>query len=79
VISLMDELAAKIAKEGESEVKAYGEFVEWCDDMASSCRQAIATYTGKLETKISELSEEAEYCSSKIEDLRQASLRTRRT
>jgi chromosome segregation ATPase len=72
VISLMDELAAKIAKEGESEVKAYGEFVEWCDDMASSGRQAIATYTakkGKLEAKISELSEEAESCSSKIEDL----------
>merc|ERR1719420_1918845 len=32
VIELIDQLIAKIIGEGEAELKAYKEYVEWCDD-----------------------------------------------
>jgi len=34
VLQLLDELAAKMTKDGEAEAKAYQEYVEWCDDTA---------------------------------------------
>jgi len=33
---LMDELVAKINKEGEAEAKAYQEYFAWCDDKAKN-------------------------------------------
>ena len=37
-LDLIDALAAKISAEGESEAKAYAEFVEWCDDTSKETR-----------------------------------------
>jgi len=72
VFSLMDELTAKIVKDGEDAEKAYGEFFEWCDDSSKNSGNEIKTYTakkGKLEAKITELTEDAEAASAKVEDL----------
>merc|ERR1719433_2553427 len=43
VLQLLDELAAKITKDGEAEAKAYAEYVEWCDDTAKNTGFAIET------------------------------------
>merc|ERR1719497_84655 len=43
VLQLLDELAAKITKDGEAEAKAYAEYVEWCDDTAKNTDFAIET------------------------------------
>merc|ERR1719410_1157688 len=72
VISLLDELTAKITKEGEAEQKAYAEYVEWCDDVSKNGAFAIETATkekAKLEAAIVELTSNSEAASSKIEDL----------
>merc|ERR1740120_475044 len=55
VISLMDELAAKVTKEGEAEAKAYADFVEWCDDFSRNKQFEIKTATAlkvKLQSKL---------------------------
>ena len=49
VFQLMDELTAKVTKEGELEEKAYKEFVNWCDDSATNTKNSIATSTKKKE------------------------------
>merc|ERR1719223_1288443 len=72
VISLMDELAAKITKEGESEGKAYADFVEWCDDFSRNKQFEIKTSTAqkeKLEAEIAKQTGNAEASAAKIEDL----------
>merc|ERR1719408_853679 len=72
VISLLDELAAKVTADGEAEAKAYHEYVEWCDDASANTRFQIKTATaqkGKLEASIAELSSDIEVATSKIEDL----------
>eukprot|EP00428_Durinskia_dybowskii_P043748 CAMPEP_0170259974 /NCGR_PEP_ID=MMETSP0116_2-20130129/29859_1 /TAXON_ID=400756 /ORGANISM="Durinskia baltica, Strain CSIRO CS-38" /LENGTH=82 /DNA_ID=CAMNT_0010511021 /DNA_START=86 /DNA_END=331 /DNA_ORIENTATION=+ len=54
VMSLLDELRAKIVKEGEIEVKAFKEYFDWCDDTAKNGEQSIKTATAqkaKLEAK----------------------------
>merc|ERR1719436_162317 len=72
VISLMDELTAKVTKEGEAEAKAYSDYVEWCDETTANAGFAIDTATkekAKLEASIAELSSQIETSASKIDDL----------
>merc|ERR1719506_341776 len=69
---LMDELTAKVTKEGEAEVKAYEEFVEWCEDSAADTKFSITTATKKkeqLEATIAKATADAEAASTSIEEL----------
>jgi len=71
VINLMDELTAKVMKDGEAEAKAYAEYVEWCDDTAKNTNFAIEDGTkqvDKLEAKIAELTSDSEVAGTKIEE-----------
>jgi hypothetical protein len=49
VLALMDELAAKVTKEGEIEQAAYEEYFAWCDDVNKNGRFAIKTATTQKE------------------------------
>jgi len=72
VLSLIDELAAKITADGEAEAKAYAEYVEWCDDTNKNTGFAIETAENaiaKLEAKIDELTGNIAASDSQIEDL----------
>jgi len=72
VVSLLDELAAKVTKEGEAEAKAYSEFVEWCDDASKNKEFEIKTgeaTTAKLQAEIGKTTGDAQACSSKIDEL----------
>jgi len=72
VIELLDSLAAKITKEGEAEVKAYKEFVEWCDDASKNKGFEIKTATAKkaeLEAAITKNAGDIEAATAKIEEL----------
>jgi len=75
VVSLLDELTAKVTNDGEVEAKAYAEYVEWCDDTSKNVAYAIETATAqkdKLEANIGELGSEIETATSKIDDLASA-------
>merc|ERR1719433_153708 len=72
VLQLMDDLAAKITKDGDAEAKAYQEYVEWCDDTSKNTGFAIETAQkeiAKLEAKIGELTNSISTAGSKIEGL----------
>jgi len=72
VLDLMDELKAKIIKEGEVEAKAYEEYLQWCQSAVQDTGFAIETATkekGELEAKITELTAEISEAGSKTEDL----------
>jgi len=72
VFELMTTLQAKITAEGEDEAKAFGDYVEWCDNAAANLRNEIKTGQSKqeeLEATISKCSADIEACSVKIEDL----------
>merc|ERR1719487_2371250 len=72
VLTMMDELAAKVTKEGEVEQAAYEEYFAWCDDVNKNSHFAIKTATSqkeKLEAQISELTANIEEGASNIEDL----------
>merc|ERR1719471_2131205 len=72
VLSLIDELAAKITKEGEAEARAYAEYVEWCDEASQNTNFNIETASkekAKLEATIEELSSDIATAVSKIDDL----------
>jgi len=72
VLDLMDELKAKIIKEGEVEAKAYDEYLQWCQSAVQDTGFAIETATkekGELEAKITELTAEISEAGSKTEDL----------
>jgi chromosome segregation ATPase len=75
VLELIDDLAAKVTKEGEAEQKAYDEYVEWCDDASKNAKFAIETATSqkaKLEAKIDESASAIQVCTSEIEKLASA-------
>merc|ERR1719446_1981295 len=70
--ALLNELEAKIIKEGEAEAKAFKEFFEWCDDASANLNNEIKTSTAeksKLEAKIGELTSDIDTGDSKIGDL----------
>jgi len=72
VLSLLNDLTAKVKADGEAEAKAYKEYFEWCDDVAKNGQFSIKTATSQkesLEATISELSAEIEAAESKISDL----------
>lgn len=72
VISLIDELTAKITAEGEAEGKAFKEYVEWCDNAAANVHYDIKTGTAKkeeLEAAIAKSTDDASSAASKVEDL----------
>jgi len=72
VYELMDELVAKINREGDAEAKAYQEYFAWCDDMAKNAGFEIKTATRKkekLEAQIAELTSSITVAVSKIEEL----------
>merc|ERR1719277_1491069 len=72
VMALIDDLTAKIIKEGEVEAKAFTEYTEWCDDASKNAKFAIEDATkakAKLEATIAELSSDIEMADSKIEKL----------
>merc|ERR1719428_1840197 len=72
VISLMDELSAKITAEGEKEAKAYKEYVEWCDNAAANVKYEIKTAKSKkeeLEATIAKSTDDVSSSASKIDDL----------
>merc|ERR1719436_1138728 len=72
VISLMDELTAKVTKEGEAEAKAYADYVEWCDEFSRNKQFEIKTATSqkeKLEAEIAKQTANAESSAAKIGEL----------
>jgi len=72
VIELLDGLAAKITKEGEAELKAYEEYIEWCDDFTKEKGFEIKSLTAEkesLEATISKCTSDIEGCDTKIEEL----------
>jgi len=72
VVDLLEELTAKITKDGEVEAKAYAEYMEWCDDVSKNGKFAIETAAAqkeKLEAKIGELTSSISVSESKIGDL----------
>jgi len=72
VVQLLGELSAKITEDGETEAKAYSEYVEWCDDTSANTGFAIRTAKSekaKLEAKIGELTSEVSAADSQIESL----------
>jgi len=72
VISLLDDLTAKVTKEGEAEAKAYKDYMEWCDDTVKETDFAIKTAADekqKLEAKIGELTSDIQAASSEIDEL----------
>jgi len=72
VFELMSSLSAKITAEGEAEAKAFGDYVEWCDNAAANLHNEIKTGASKkeeLEATISKCNADIEACSVKIEDL----------
>jgi hypothetical protein len=72
VISLMDELTAKITAEGDAEAKAYKEYVEWCDDASQNVKFEIKTAASKkeeLEATIAKTTVDAGASASKVEEL----------
>jgi len=75
VLNLMEELKAKIIKEGEVEAKAYDEYLQWCQSAVQNTGFAIETATkekGELEAKITELTAAINEAASKTEDLASA-------
>merc|ERR1719199_693459 len=72
VFELMSSLTAKITAEGEAEAKAFGDYVEWCDNAAANLRNEIKTGGEKKEelgATISKSKADIESSSVKIEDL----------
>merc|ERR1719199_657968 len=72
VFELMAALTAKITAEGEEEAKAFGDYVEWCDDAAANLRNEIKTGEKKqqeLTATISKCAADIEANSVQIEDL----------
>jgi len=75
VLHLMDELAAKVTKEGEVEVKAFKEYFDWCDDTAKNGQFAIQTATKqveKLTAKIAQLTGDIQAGDENIAELASA-------
>jgi len=72
VLELMDDLTAKIVKEGETEKKTFQDYTHWCTDMAKNSGFEIKTAESrkeKLEAKICELTSSITVYVSNIEEL----------
>jgi chaperonin cofactor prefoldin len=72
VVTLLNDLTAKVKKDGEAEEKAYKEYFEWCDDVSGDKQNEITTATSqknKLEASIEELGANIEAADSQIASL----------
>lgn len=72
VVDLLNELSAKVKKEGEADQAAYEEYFSWCDDTSKDKQNDLKTsgsQKDKLEASIAELTSEAEVCDTKIKEL----------
>jgi len=72
VLSLLDDLAAKVAKDGETQQAAYEDYFSWCDDTSKEKANEITSATdqkAKLEANIDALISTASVCDQKIADL----------
>lgn len=72
VISLLNDLQAKITKEGEAELKAFNEYAAWCHDYSRNTQNEIKAATaqrGRLEAQLAELGANIEVADAKIGDL----------
>jgi len=72
VVSLLNDLSAKVAKQGEADQKAYEEYFEWCDDVSKDKTNDITSSTSqkaKLEASIDELTSAADVADTKIKGL----------
>merc|ERR1719450_1247989 len=72
VLSLLNDLTAKVKADGEAEAKAYKEYFEWCDDVSKNTNFEIKTAAAKkekLEAAIAKGTSDIEVATSKIEDL----------
>jgi len=72
VLSLLNDLSAKVKSDGEAEEKAYKEYFEWCDDVSKTKQNEITTSSSakaKLEASIEELTANIEAADSQIGDL----------
>jgi molecular chaperone GrpE (heat shock protein) len=72
VISLMNDLSAKVTMDKEAEAKAYKEYFEWCDDVSKNKQNEIKTATAqkeKLEATIAELTANIQSGDTKIGEL----------
>jgi len=72
VFKLMDDLTAKLKKEGEIEHKAYLEYYSWCDETAFTTGEAIKkgeAQREKLLAKINELKSKIQVHTSEIDKL----------
>jgi len=72
VNELLQTLKAKIMKDGESEAKAYGEFVEWCHRSSYDLNYEIKNYAKiqeKQEARVGALVSDIAVAESKIEEL----------
>jgi hypothetical protein len=72
VISLCNDLSAKIKKDGEAEQKAYEDYFSWCDDVSTEKQHEIKTSStskAKLEATIKELAANIEAGDTKIGEL----------
>jgi len=72
VLQLMNELSAKLTKDGDAEAASYQEYFEWCDDTTKNTGFAIVTAARaqeKLEATIGELTGNIAAADSTIEDL----------
>jgi hypothetical protein len=72
VVDLLNDLSAKVAKEGEADQAAYEEYFSWCDDTSKEKQNEIKTGTDqkeKLEATIQELTSVGEVCDTKISEL----------
>merc|ERR1719469_886619 len=72
VITLMDDLTARVIQDGDVADKEYHEYFEWCDETTQNAGFAIKTGESdkkKLEATIGELKSEVEGADTKIEEL----------
>merc|ERR1719362_1325921 len=72
VMELLDELAAKVTKDGEAEAKAYKEYFEYCDDAVTEKGFEIKTASStkeKLEADIGKEAAIAAAAAPRIEEL----------
>merc|ERR1719421_1274977 len=71
-IELLESLSAKVAKEGEVEMKAYKEYIEWCDDYTKEKGFELKTLYAekeKLEAAIAKATACIEESGTTIEEL----------
>lgn len=72
VISLIDELTAKVVRDGEAEEKAYVKFYEWCDETNKNTKYEISTAEStneKLTARLNQLASDISAATDKIDEL----------